>query len=277
MVTILNITAIPDGRLLVSAITFYYKFTAMGDVTLITGAASGIGHCTAIELGKCGQNLLLWDVNEDGLRATSDEVKKVAPAIFIAWMKVDVSDRSVLEQVVQKTTKQGLRITKIAAIAGVARMNSYQMQNAADAELMVRVNFDGVVNTVQTAAAGVIDAKGSIVLMGSTESFQGGAHIHTYVASKHAVLGYGRSAAMELGPLGVRVNIVAQGTIRTPMYQPELLGPEAVRMAKEPEAKTPLRRVGHLEEVAKVVRFLLSDDASYITGACITVDGGLTV
>lgn len=76
LVTILNITAIPDGGLLVPAITFYYKSTIMGDVTLITGAASGIGYCTAIELGKCGQNLLLWDVNEDGFRATSDKVKK---------------------------------------------------------------------------------------------------------------------------------------------------------------------------------------------------------
>lgn len=115
-----------------------------------------------------------------------------------------------------------------------------------------------------------------VVLRGSTESFKDGAPIHGYCASKHAALGFARAAALQLGPLGVRINTICPGTIWTPLYDPESQGPAAVAMDKELRARTPLRRMGGPDEVAKVAKFLLNEDASYIAGTTIVVDGGLT-
>ncbi|KAK5021093.1 hypothetical protein LTS07_011246 [Exophiala sideris] len=177
----------------------------------------------------------------------------------------------------QQLRQSSIRIAKLVAAAGIVRMDSLANQQPDLVKLIMQVNYEGVQSTLQAVPSNIVACKGSIVVIGSTEGYMGGAPIHAYVASKHAVLGLCRSAAIELGPQGVRLNVVCPGTIKTPMYQPELMGPEAIAMDKEMQAKTPLRRLGTPEEVAKVVRFLLIDGASYVTGASIVVDGGLTV
>jgi len=253
----------------------------MPDFALVTGAASGIGRSCALELARHGHNLVLWDVNDAGLQEVEAELKKTStnPSIQVISTKVDVADGQAVKEAAQQLHHRddSIRISKLVAAAGIVRMDSLANQDAGAANLMMQVNYEGVLSTLQAVHSDVVASKGSIVVLGSTESFMGAAPIHTYVASKHAVLGLCRSAAIELGPLGVRLNIVCPGTIKTPMYTPELLGPEAMELDRALQAKTPLRRVGTPEEVANVVRFLLSDDASYITGASIVVDGGLTV
>lgn len=137
------------------------------------------------------------------------------------------------------------------------------------------MNFDGVANTLRLFASDMVSQKGAMVVIGSTESLNGGGSISTYCSTKHAVLGLARSAAIELGPHGARVNTICPGTIRTPMYVPEAMGPEAIQMDKELTKRTPLQRHGKADEVAAVARFLLSTEASYINGAAIVADGGL--
>ncbi|KAK4934319.1 hypothetical protein LTR10_024378 [Elasticomyces elasticus] len=250
----------------------------MSEFALVTGAASGIGRCCALELARHGHNLLLWDVNDAGLQEVEAELMTFKdPSKQVICTKVDVADGQAVKETVERLHQSSARIAKLVAAAGIVRMDSLENQQPELAKLIMQVNYEGVLSTLQAVYSDIVACKGSIVVIGSTESYMGGAPIHAYVASKHAVLGLCRSAAIELGPQGVRLNVVCPGTITTPMYQPELMGPEAMEMDRALQARTPLRRLGTPEEVAKVVRFFLSDDASYVTGASIVVDGGLTV
>lgn len=249
----------------------------MVDVTLITGAASGIGRACAIELSRSGYNLLLWDVQGDHLEDTKAAVIAARDSVQVNVDVVDVANRAEVSAAVSKAAAAGIRVVKLIAAAGIVRLDGLTNQQPEVQDLIMRVNYEGLVNAVHATSDGIIQAKGAIVLIGSTEGFRGAAPIHAYCASKHAVHGFGRCAAMELGPLGVRVNIVAPGTVDTPMYRPELLGPSAIALDRELQDRTPLRRRGKASEIATVVRFLLSDDASYVAGATIVVDGGMSV
>ncbi|KIW77169.1 hypothetical protein Z517_09615 [Fonsecaea pedrosoi CBS 271.37] len=244
--------------------------------TLITGAASGMGQCCAVDLARKGDNLVLWDVNVEGLQTTVQLCLAESPGCKISTARVDVSDRDGVTKAFEDIKTAGLSVTKVAAVSGIVRFNSLLNPQFEDADRVMQVNYQGVVNTMQVACQDLIQHKGAAVMIGSTESIIGGAPLHSYCASKHALLGFCRSAAIELGPHGVRVNIVSPGSIKTPMYQPEKLGPAAVEMDRAMQARTPLRRLGKPEEIAKVVSFLLSDDASYMTGSNVVVDGGVT-
>jgi NAD(P)-dependent dehydrogenase (short-subunit alcohol dehydrogenase family) len=247
------------------------------EVTLVTGAASGIGRECALELAENGANLLLWDIAENNLQEREQELRAVSLSIQIHTMKVDVSDHSACLQAIAAAHAKGLLVKHVIAAAGLVRFNSLLSENISDAALVMAVNYNGIVNTMAAVHADLIECQGNAVLIGSTESYTGGASLHAYAASKHAVLGYGRSAAMELGPKGVRVNTICPGIVRTAMYNPEAMGPAAIEMDKQLQSRIPLKRICEPREVAKVARFLLSKDASYITGAAIVVDGGMTV
>ncbi|KAH8821872.1 oxidoreductase [Xylogone sp. PMI_703] len=237
----------------------------MSPLALITGAASGIGQSCAVELAASGYDLLLWDIGTDGLESTI-KLAKTARVINFNEIKEAVADAKA----------NGLHVGRIAAVAGIARANSLGAPSHQEAELLMRINYYGVVQTVEAFYEDLIATKGAVVVVGSIQSFKGGASGHAYSASKHAVLGFVRSAAAELGPLGVRVNRICPGTIDTPMYRLTTQGPQGRAATQKLESDTPLRRLGQPEEVAKVMRFLLSDDASYVTGVSFVVDGGLT-
>ncbi|KAK4934948.1 hypothetical protein LTR10_023914 [Elasticomyces elasticus] len=128
-----------------------------------------------------------------------------------------------------------------------------------DHALVMNVNYDGIVYTVSAATAAIVKAKGAIVLIGTQ------------------CIGSANVPPSSLDPVAFQSNMIAPGTIQTPMYAPEKLGPEAMAMDAELRGRTPIKRIGTADEVANVARLLLSDDASYITGAVIVVDGGLTV
>ena len=246
------------------------------ETALISGAASGIGQGCALELARNHYNLILWDIDADGLQATVAQVQRETPACKVMTAIVDVGDRGAVLKAFEDVPAAGITVTKVAACAGIARLDALSNQRPSDAVRVMAVNYDGAVHVLQAVYLHLIQSKGAAVVIGSTESFVGGGPLHAYAASKHALLGFCRSAAIELGAHGVRINMLSPGTIKTPMYQPELMGPEAMEIDRQLQAKTPLRRLGRPEEIARVIRFLLSDDASYMTGANMVVDGGLT-
>ena len=248
----------------------------MSLVGLVTGAASGIGRCCALELAQRSSRIFLWDSNKQGLAETAELIQAASRTCEVSASTVDVASSSEVKSAYAQLKKSGATVSRLVAAAGLVRINSLTSQNLQDADLVMRVNYNGVVNVMNEATTDLIEQKGAAVMIGSTESFLGGSFLHSYAASKHALLGFCRSAAMEMGPHQVRVNIVSPGAIKTPMYTPELHGGQAIEMDKDLMRRTPLHRHGRPEEIAKVVMFLLSEDASYVTGANVVADGGLT-
>lgn len=251
--------------------------TAQRFATIVTGAGSGIGWHSALEMAKRGSDVVLWDVDTGALDRLEQEIRLAAAHVRVTSTRVDVSDHEACLQAAEAARSNGFDIKHVIASAGIVRFNSLLNENRADANLVFQVNYFGVVNTMEAFHADLVKNRGSAVLIGSTESYSGGAPLHAYASSKHAVLGYGRSTAMELGPHGVRVNTICPGIVRTGMYNEDDMGPEAQEMNKAMQARIPLRRICEPQEIAKTAAFLLSDDASYITGASIVADGGMTV
>lgn len=168
----------------------------------------------------------------------------------------DVSGLDGVRQAAQES-RESLNSPVVGLVANAALVlpDSVLQPNPASFDKVMRVNVTGMLNTLQEWAPDLVQQAGktSIVFVGSLEGLKGGEGLNAYVASKHAVTGIARTAAIELGPKGVRVNIVAPGTIATHMYVPEQLGDDELRVAAAMEAATPLRRVGRPEEIATVV------------------------
>ena len=248
----------------------------MKRTALVTGAASGIGESCALQLASEDYDLLLWDIDVGGLERVGKQIKQESPSCNITTATVDVGNLKTMEQAASDAKAGGVTVSHVVANAGIARLDSLLRPDPEAAALSWSVNFHGIKGTLELFAKDMVDHQGSAVVIGSTESFTGGGPLSSYASTKHAVLGLARSAAIELGPMGVRINTVCPGPIKTPMYQPEAMGPEAMEVDRSLRARIPLKRLGRADEIGAVVVFLLSDKASFVNGAAIVADGGLT-
>jgi len=236
-----------------------------GKVAVVTGAAGGIGAATARRLAEAGAHVVAVDT---------------AAGTDATWIRADVS------------TEEGVAAYMDAAIERFGRVDLHHLNagisgsfatlpelSAAEFDRVMAVNVRGVFLGIraafrQFAAQG---GTGSIAITGSIGSLRGSADLLAYQTSKHAVLGLLHGAAVYGGPLGVRVNAVAPGIVPTDLFA----GSPAESGGKEDMVRragsTPLRRAGTGDDVASVVAFLLSDEAAYMTGEVVSVDGGASI
>jgi 3-oxoacyl-[acyl-carrier protein] reductase len=238
---------------------------------IITGAASGIGRATALNLAQAGAGLVLVDMTLEPLEDLAREIKEAGGKEPLA-LKVDVSDQSQVREMVQKAKDAFGSLDFMVNSAGILRRTSFTEIPAEEWDLMLAVNLTGVFYCCQEAAKVMIEQKsGSIVnvssLAGHSTSILGGAH---YTTVKHGVVGLSRHAARELGPNGIRVNAFCPGATITPMTETTAQKEERERAC----AATPLRRWAKPEEQASVIAFLVSDQSSFMTGACLDSNGG---
>ena len=240
-----------------------------GRVALVTGAGSGIGAATVVELAGRGASVVVADI--DGARA-----KRVATSIgdAAAPFEHDIADAAQAQAAVAFAVERFGRLDH--AVNNAAITGEYAMIVDTDPELWAQVIATNVVGTYLNLRAQlaylVQQASGSVVNTGSITSVNGQAGTSAYNASKHALAGLTKTAALEAAEAGVRVNAVAPGYVRTPLLDDVFTEEDWARAAEQ----HPLGRVATPEEVAGFIAYLLSDRAAFITGSIQLIDGGFS-
>jgi len=246
-------------------------------LAVVTGAGSGIGAAIATELARRGHYVIVADIN---LGAAETVVTSLAAG---EALRLDVTNPVAVEEAVQAIVTTHARLDVWVSNAGISKMQRFLDISPSDLARNFEVNTYGVFYCGQSAARAMIalGRPGIIVNTASMAAKQGKApFLADYVASKFAVLGLTQAMALELAPHQIRVNSVCPGFVATPMQTRELAWEAALRGTTPEDVKqgwindTPLARLQTPEDVAKVVAFLASDDAAFLTGESISVNGG---
>jgi NAD(P)-dependent dehydrogenase (short-subunit alcohol dehydrogenase family) len=252
--------------------------TAPQRVAAVTGASGGIGRAIAVRLGAEGAAVALASRNEEGGRETAALVEAAGGSAH--FTRVDVTQSAQVQAWIADTAQRFGGLDWLVNNAGMngptARLEDLGVD---EFELIVATNLLSAFYAIR-AAIPLMRARGggAIVNIGSTASLQGYGMLAGYTASKHGLLGLTRSVALECAEIPIRANCICPGPVDTPLMRgiEELVNPEDPAAARAMfEGTTALKRYGLPEEIAELVHFLLSDASSYITGAPISVDGGV--
>ncbi|USD67571.1 SDR family oxidoreductase [Vibrio sp. SCSIO 43136] len=238
-------------------------FDLTGKVAVITGAASGIGKCTAERFTKAGAKVVVADINVEQGEATAKELGGL-------FVKADVTKEVEIQALMETAKREFGQMDILVNCAGILGWSSPMNEVDADKhDLTMALNVKSVVLAMKHAANN-INQGGAIVNLASIGGMIGMPTYMDYVTSKHAVVGATKVAALELADMGVSVNAICPSTVDTPMAYAE--GGEAeLAMSK---VIWPKRRMAKPEEIAALAHFLVADDCKYLTGQALCVDGG---
>lgn len=242
----------------------------MAKNAIVTGSARGIGKAIATRLAKDGYNIVVVDACPiENSEETAAEIAKLG--VETKAVRCDVTDSAQVNELVEKVKEEMGSVDVLVNNAGITRDGLLVRMKEEDFDAVIAVNLKGTYNFTRAAAPIMMKQRsGRIVSISSIVGLQGNAGQVNYAASKAGVIGITKSVARELAPRGVTVNAIAPGYVETPMTA---VLPDKVKEAML--GAIPAGRYGQPEDIANAVAFLCSEDASYITGQVLSVDGGM--
>jgi meso-butanediol dehydrogenase / (S,S)-butanediol dehydrogenase / diacetyl reductase len=243
-----------------------------GKVAVVTGGASGIGRAACLRIAREGSAVAVIDIDRPGAQSIAEECRSAGvDALAIA---ADVSDESQIEEAVREVLSHFKKLDLLVANAGIeGAMRDFGETTAAEWDRIMTVNVRGAFLTVRACIRPMrAQREGAIVLTASNYGFVATPHTTAYCTTKGAVAALGRALSVELVPDGIRVNCVCPGNVDTPMFDRAL----AMQVDNPAQVKAAAGRMAKPDEIASVVVFLLSEDASYMTGAQVMIDYGET-
>jgi 3-oxoacyl-[acyl-carrier protein] reductase len=236
-------------------------------VALVTGGSKGIGRAVCLEMAECGYYAIInYKSDEQGARQTLEEIRQAGGDGEIA--RFDVSNQEETQNAVEGICSRFATLDVLVNNAGVAADELFIMMTPHKWNSVIETNLNGFYNVTKPVLEKmIVQKKGAVVSLSSAAAIMGNRGQANYSAAKAGLIGASRVVASEVARLGIRVNVVAAGLIDTEMIKDAPLA--------NIKNLIPMARIGRPSEVAKVVRFLCSDDASYITGQVISVNGGM--
>lgn len=230
----------------------------------VTGAASGIGRAVAVRFAQEGAKLVLTDLNSKGLEETQKLANLKEKDVLIKT--IDITNYNDVEVLVSEAISRFGCLDIEANIAGILVRKSLIEHTIEDWEQVLKVNLTGVFNCIKAIAPHMMERRyGKIINMGSIAGMVGYGY-PSYAASKAGVVNLTRQLAIELSPFKININAICPGVIRTPMIKPEL--------ENQYISKTPIGRLGETEDIADAALYLVSDEAGFVNGTTLVLDGG---
>ena len=243
-------------------------FDLTGKTALVTGASGGIGAAIATTLHAQGASVVLHGTREERLAALKAELGERAHIVT-----ANLGDREAVANIIAEATEKAGPISILVNNAGITRDNLAMRMKEEDWDAVIDVNLTASMILCRTAMRGMMKARhGRIISISSIVGVIGNPGQSNYAASKAGMIGYSKALAQEVASRGVTVNVIAPGFIETPMTD-ELSDDQKTALL----SRVPAARLGHADEIAAAVAYLASDEAAYVTGATIHVNGGMAM
>ncbi|XP_031632763.1 uncharacterized protein LOC116346709 [Contarinia nasturtii] len=241
-------------------------------VIIITGASSGIGAHAAVHLATKGASVSLVGRDEKRLNEVSEQIKSAgAPTPLVIIADVSKDAQRIIDETVTHFGKLNILINN----AGIVKLNNAENIDMADFDLIMSTNVRSIVELTKLAIPHLKKTKGNILNVSSACAERSMSNYYAYSMSKAAVNMLSKSAARDLGPIGVRINVLSPGLIRTPIAETRFGSAEkANRFYEKNENLYPVGRVGEVADTSAAIEYLVGDSAGFVTGTILTVDGG---
>ena len=243
-------------------------FDLTGKTALVTGASGGIGAAIATTLHAQGASVVLHGTREERLAALKAELGERAHIVT-----ANLGDREAVANIIAEATEKAGPISILVNNAGITRDNLAMRMKEEEWDAVIDVNLTASMILCRTAMRGMMKARhGRVISISSIVGVIGNPGQSNYAASKAGMIGYSKALAQEVASRGVTVNVIAPGFIETPMTD-ELSDDQKTALL----SRVPAARLGHADEIAAAVAYLASDEAAYVTGATIHVNGGMAM